>query len=68
MPNHCQRVRVARLACVFAAAAAWLAAFQPVPNAKGKYVLMSAAYPTCRPEEEWTAMATPASKARMEEL
>jgi hypothetical protein len=37
-----------------------------LPNAKGKFVLMSAAYPTCRPEEEWTAMATPASKARMD--
>jgi hypothetical protein len=37
-----------------------------LPNAKGKLVLISAAYPTCRPEEEWTAMATPASKAKMD--
>jgi hypothetical protein len=37
-----------------------------LPNAKGKLVLISAAYPTCRPEEEWGAMATPASKARMD--
>jgi hypothetical protein len=37
-----------------------------LPNAKGKFVLISAAYPSCRPEEEWQAMATPASKARMD--
>ena len=37
-----------------------------LPNAKGKFVLISPAYPTCRPEEEWAAMATPASKARMD--
>jgi len=37
-----------------------------LPNAKGKLVLISAAYPTCRPEDEWTAMATPASKAKMD--
>jgi hypothetical protein len=37
-----------------------------LPNAKGKFVLISAAYPTCRPEEEWAAMATPESKARMD--
>ena len=37
-----------------------------LPNAKGKFVLISPDYPTCRPEEEWTAMATPASKARMD--
>jgi hypothetical protein len=36
------------------------------PAAKGKFVLISPAYPTCRPEEEWTAMATPESKARMD--
>ena len=29
-------------------------------------MLISPAYPTCRPEEEWAAMATPASKARMD--
>lgn len=37
-----------------------------VPAVRGKFVLISAAYPTCRPEEEWTAMATPESKARMD--
>jgi hypothetical protein len=37
-----------------------------LPNARGKFVLISAAYPTCRPEEEWAAMATPQSKARMD--
>ena len=37
-----------------------------LPAVKGKFVLISAAYPTCRPEEEWQAMATPASKARMD--
>jgi hypothetical protein len=39
-----------------------------LPNAKGKFVLISPAYPTCRPEEEWAAMATPASKARMDSV
>jgi len=39
-----------------------------LPSAKGKYVLISAAYPSCRPEEEWQAMATPESKARMDTL
>jgi hypothetical protein len=37
-----------------------------LPNAKGKFVLISAAYPTCRPEEEWAAQATPESKGRMD--
>jgi hypothetical protein len=37
-----------------------------LPNARGKLVLISAAYPTCRPEDEWAAMATPGSKARMD--
>lgn len=37
-----------------------------LPQAKGKFVLISPDYPTCRPEEEWAAMATPASKARMD--
>jgi hypothetical protein len=37
-----------------------------LPNVKGKFVLVSAAYPTCRTEEEWQAMATPESKARMD--
>jgi hypothetical protein len=37
-----------------------------LPNVKGKFVLISAAYPTCRTEEEWAAMATAGSKARMD--
>jgi carboxypeptidase Q len=37
-----------------------------LPNARGKFVLISPNYPSCRPEEEWTAMATPESKARMD--
>jgi carboxypeptidase Q len=37
-----------------------------MPAVKGKFVLISAAYPTCRPEEEWTALATPESRARMD--
>jgi hypothetical protein len=37
-----------------------------LPAVKGKFVLISAAYPTCRPEDEWQAQATPASKARMD--
>ena len=37
-----------------------------LPNVRGKFVLISAAYPTCRPEEEWAAQATPESKARMD--
>ncbi|HWH50238.1 MAG TPA: M28 family peptidase [Gemmatimonadaceae bacterium] len=37
-----------------------------LPNARGKFVLISPNYPSCRPEEEWAAMATPESKARMD--
>ncbi|MEP6492747.1 MAG: M20/M25/M40 family metallo-hydrolase [bacterium] len=37
-----------------------------LPAVKGKFVLISAAYPTCRPEEEWALQATPESKARMD--
>ena len=37
-----------------------------LPNARGKFVLISPNYPSCRPEEEWAAMATPGSKARMD--
>ncbi len=37
-----------------------------LPNARGRFVLISPAYPTCRPEDEWQAMATPESKARMD--
>ena len=41
---------------------AWL------PQAKGKFVLVSAPQPTCRPMEDWTTNATPESKIRMDSL
>jgi len=37
-----------------------------LPTAKGKIVLLSPAYPTCRPSEDWIKFATPESKARMD--
>ncbi len=37
-----------------------------LPKARGKIVLLSPAYPTCRPSEDWIRFATPASKARMD--
>lgn len=40
--------------------AAWL------PRAKGKIVLVSPAWPTCRPSEDWIRWATPDSKARID--
>src|SRR3954469_12633551 len=39
-----------------------------LPQAKGKIVLLSPAWPTCRPSEDWIRFATPASKARMDTL
>ncbi len=39
-----------------------------LPNAKGKLVLISAALPTCRPQDDWAMNATPESKARMDTL
>lgn len=39
-----------------------------LPQARGKIVLLSAAYPTCRPSEDWIRWATPESKARMDSL
>jgi carboxypeptidase Q len=39
-----------------------------LPQAKGKLVLVSAPQPTCRPTEDWTQYATPASKTRMDSL
>src|SRR5581483_1939251 len=45
-----------------AAFVAWL------PNAKGKFVLVAGAQPTCRPTEDWDQNAMPASKARMDSL
>jgi hypothetical protein len=41
---------------------AWL------PQAKGKFVLMAAPMPTCRPTDDWAANATPESKTRMDSL
>jgi carboxypeptidase Q len=40
---------------------------QWLPQARGKYVLVSAPPPTCRPRSEWEQHATPASLARMNE-
>ncbi len=37
-----------------------------LPQAKGKIVLLSPAWPTCRPSEDWYRWATPASMARMD--
>jgi hypothetical protein len=44
-----------------AAFARWL------PNVKGRYVLVSMAQPTCRPDTTWAAAATADSYARMRE-
>ncbi len=41
---------------------AWL------PKAKGKIVMLSPAFPTCRPSEDWIRFATAESKARMDSL
>ena len=39
-----------------------------LPSATGKFVLVSAPLPTCRPREDWAANATPDSKAKMDTL
>ncbi|MDH5233857.1 MAG: M20/M25/M40 family metallo-hydrolase [Gemmatimonadota bacterium] len=39
-----------------------------LPQAKGKIVLLSPAWPTCRPSEDWYRFATAESKARMDTL
>ena len=39
-----------------------------LPQAKGKIVLLSPAWPTCRPSEDWNRFGTPASIARMDTL
>ena len=39
---------------------------QWLPAVKGKIVLVSPAWPTCRPSEDWVRWATPESKARMD--
>jgi hypothetical protein len=44
-----------------AAFIAWL------PQARGKFVLISFAEPTCRPDEQWETRATPISMRRMQE-
>ena len=36
-----------------------------VPQARGKFVLMSFAEPTCRPDEKWVELARPATVERM---
>jgi carboxypeptidase Q len=37
-----------------------------LPQARGKIVLLSPSWPTCRPSEDWIKWATPASRARMD--
>jgi hypothetical protein len=37
-----------------------------LPQAKGKIVLLSPAWPTCRPSEDWYRWSTPESMARMD--
>jgi carboxypeptidase Q len=39
-----------------------------LPKAKGKIVLLSPAWPTCRPSEDWNRFATAESRARMDTL
>ncbi len=39
-----------------------------LPTAKGKIVLLSPAWPTCRPSEDWLRWSTPESMARMDTL
>jgi carboxypeptidase Q len=41
---------------------------QWLPQARGRYVLVAAPQPTCRPQAEWREHATPASLAGMQEL
>ncbi|MEO5816261.1 MAG: M28 family peptidase [Gemmatimonadaceae bacterium] len=39
-----------------------------LPKARGKIVLLSPAWPTCRPSEDWNRFATAESRARMDTL
>jgi hypothetical protein len=39
-----------------------------LPKARGKIVLLSPAYPTCRPSEDWYRYATEESRLRMDSL
>ena len=37
-----------------------------LPQARGKIVLLSPAWPTCRPSEDWVRFSTPAARAAMD--
>lgn len=39
-----------------------------LPQARGKIVLLSPAFPTCRPSEDWARWSTPEAMARMDTL
>ena len=39
-----------------------------LPSARGKFVLVSAPQPTCRPRDDWQTNATPESKEKMDSL
>ncbi|MEP6766556.1 MAG: hypothetical protein ABJB66_19735, partial [Gemmatimonadaceae bacterium] len=39
-----------------------------LPQAKGKIVMLSPAFPTCRPSEDWARFGTPADIAHMDSL
>ena len=39
-----------------------------LPQARGKIVMLSPAWPTCRPSEDWFRWSTPESMARMDTL
>ncbi|MEO5800463.1 MAG: M20/M25/M40 family metallo-hydrolase [Gemmatimonadales bacterium] len=39
-----------------------------LPTARGKIVMLSPAWPTCRPSEDWYRFATAASKAKMDTM
>ena len=39
-----------------------------LPQARGKIVMLSPAWPTCRPSEDWYRWATPAAMAHMDSL
>ena len=39
-----------------------------LPSARGKFVLVSAPQPTCRPRDDWKTNATPESNERMDSL
>ena len=41
---------------------------QWLPQARGKLVMISAGLPTCRPQDDWAANATPESRAHMDSV